>query len=141
MLLQKRIQKLPTDIINCIIPYTYNLQNKTLLDDIKNYTETKEKVFEVYHNFWITHLGGIAVEDKLWLLSNIFSYINDYQAIMYGYVDNFYNVFFRNLSLRTIDDVTHFLNYLKIQNANTQINIIWGLLISTERNEVIRIFE
>ena len=42
------MNKLPTDIINHIIPYTYNLQNKDILSDIKNYVESKNEVFQSY---------------------------------------------------------------------------------------------
>ena len=37
-----RINNLPDDIINNIISYTYNVQNKILLNNIENYVETKK---------------------------------------------------------------------------------------------------
>lgn len=45
------INKLPDDIIQYIIPYTYQLQNKPLLNDIKNYKETKDIISELYYNY------------------------------------------------------------------------------------------
>ena len=45
------INKLPSDIISIIIPYTYNLQNKQLLDDIINYKETKKNYLNYIINF------------------------------------------------------------------------------------------
>ena len=51
--MQNLICKLPIDIIQYIIPYTYNLQNKKLLDDIVNYKNTRTKIDEIYYDYWI----------------------------------------------------------------------------------------
>ena len=45
--MNKFINRLPLDIVLQIIPYTYNLQNKNLLEDIVNYTQTKKVLFEL----------------------------------------------------------------------------------------------
>lgn len=41
------MEKIPYDIIiNHIIPYTYNIQPKILLEDIKNYYTIKSKIMD-----------------------------------------------------------------------------------------------
>lgn len=139
--IENKIKKLPTDIINHIIPYTYQFQNKILLDDIKNYDETKKKLFQLYYNFWINHLGLFENEDKWWLINNILSHINNYQATMYGHIENFYNIFFRHTKLNTFKDVDKYLLALNAKSVNTQINVVWGLLLPKERNDIIIIFK
>jgi hypothetical protein len=47
------IKRLPVDIILQIIPYTYNLQNKNLLNDIINYKEMRNLLLELYYKYWI----------------------------------------------------------------------------------------
>jgi hypothetical protein len=45
------MEKIPYDIIiNHIIPYTYNIQPKILLEDIKNYYTIKSKIMEDKYN-------------------------------------------------------------------------------------------
>uniref|UniRef100_A0A6C0EQ46 Uncharacterized protein n=1 Tax=viral metagenome TaxID=1070528 RepID=A0A6C0EQ46_9ZZZZ len=45
------MEKLPFDIIiNHIIPYTYNIQAKLLLEDIKNYYEIKKILMDDKYN-------------------------------------------------------------------------------------------
>lgn len=134
------INKLPTDIINYIIPYTYKCQNKTLLDDIINYKETKDRISNVYYDFWITNVEVLEPEDKYWLINDIFAYANNYQATMYGYIEKFYNIFRRNLHLKTYEDIHKYMSILDTKPVNSQINIFWGLLTSSERNDVIHSF-
>ena len=139
MILNK-IKNLPLDIIRRIIPYTYNLQNRVLLADIQNYKETKTRVLELYHTFWISHLGLNETGDKWWLINNIMSHLNDYQASMYGHVEPFYDIFLRNRKLKSFNDVDNFLIKLNMKNVDAQINIVWGLLIPSERNDITALF-
>ena len=132
------IQKLPIDIVLQIIPYTYNLQNKNLLNDIINYKETKTKLFELYYKFYNI---DIQVQDdqeyKNWLINDIFSYSNNYRPIMYGYIDDFYHIFKRNNYLRSIEQIDKYVSNLKKKEVETQINLFLGLLNIKERKEII----
>jgi hypothetical protein len=131
------ITRLPIDIILKIIPYTYNLQNKNLLDDIKNYKETKTILFELYHKYWIIELQSEYFEDKNWLINDIFSYANNYNASMFGYIDKFYDIFKRYIYLQTNEKVDIYVHNLEQKDVVSQINIFLGLLTIDERNDII----
>ena len=132
------IQRLPIDIILYIIPYTYNLQNKNLLNDIRNYTETRSLLLKTYYEYWIIDAESQdSEEDTNWLINDIMLYTNNDKATMYGYVDNFYNIFKRNVSLHTNNNIDKYIINLYKKTAKTQINIVLGLLTMNERNDVI----
>ena len=136
--MQNLIRKLPTEIINnIIIPYTYNLQNKNLLEDIVNYKNTRVKIDEIYYNFWIIYLENENPEDKYWMINDLFIYANDYNPTINGYVEKFYGIFYRNTRLQSIIAVNKYVEQLEKKQVNSQINILWGLLIPTERNAII----
>lgn len=130
------IQRLPIDIILHIIPYTYNLQNKNLLDDIINYKETKTLLLDLYYKHWIIDVQEIG-EDKNWLINDIFAYANNYNATMYGYIDRFYNIFKRKIYLQTKEQIDKYVYNLERKDAIIQINIFLGLLTIHERNELV----
>ena len=135
--MQKYISKLPEHIIDYIIPYTYQLQNKVLLEDIQNYTKTKDRILQLYYDLWINYMDDVEPEDKYWIINDIVAYMNDDRAIMCGYVDKFYNIFRRKLSLKTNGDVLTYIENLEQLSTNTQINILWGLLLPNEREDII----
>jgi hypothetical protein len=135
------IQNLPLDIVLQIIPYTYNVQDKPLLNDIVNYKESKKVLLELYYNFWIIEAQSIdPKEDKNWLINDLFAYANNYNATMYGYIEKFYNIFLRNNFLQSKEDVDKYICNLEGKNVSTQINIFLGLLTIKERKDVISNF-
>lgn len=135
------ISRLPRDIILKIIPYTYNFQNKNLLDDIKNYKEIKTTLENIYYETWIVELQSLDPEDdKNWLINDIFAYANDYNAIMYGYIDKFYNIFKRNVFLQANhENIDNYIYSLQQKHVSSQINIFLGLLTIDERNELLHL--
>lgn len=136
--MNKFINRLPLDIVLQIIPYTYHLQNKNLLEDIVNYTQTKKVLFELYHKFWMIDLISLdPEEDKNWLINDIFGYANNNHATMNGYIDKFYNIFKRNIFLQTNEKIDKYVYNLEKKRVNTQINIFLGLLTIKERKDII----
>lgn len=112
------LDKLPNDIINKIISYTYNIQSKELLEDIESYYYTK------------------------WLLINIYTkkytrydwYIDSHRTI-----DNIYNEVYQyvlntKLGRLNINKLVEIHYTLKGSNL-TKINYIWGLFTVKERRE------
>ncbi len=131
------IERLPKDIILKIIPYTYHLQNKNLLNDIINYKETKEFLIEFYYNYWIGNMNYHiqTLEDKYWLINDLLLFANDNQGSMYGYVDKFYNIFGRIINLQTKEDIDKYFLIFEKKHVINQINIFLGLLTIEERKE------
>jgi len=131
------IKRLPDDIINYIIPYTYNLQCKSLLDDIQNYKIVKMILFELYYYWWIDFVGDDEPEDKHWLFNDLVAYTNDYNATMNGFIDKFYNIWHRNIFLKTRNEIDVYFQKIERKNVSTQINIVLGLLTPKERDEFV----
>lgn len=131
------IKRLPDDIKNHIIPYTYNLQNKKLLDDIQNYRMTKMVLCELYYFWWIEWVGDNESEDKHWLFNDLVAYTNDYNATMNGFIDKFYNIWGRNVFLKKRKGIDIYFQKIERKNVLTQINIVLGLLTPKERDEMV----
>lgn len=134
------MKKLPKDIIDYIIPYTYKLQNKDLLHDIVDYMKTKQKVLELYHTFWIIYIDAGELEDKYWLMNDIIIYANGNNPTNRGYMEHFYHIFGRNSQLYTKEQIDIFVCNLENKYIETQINVAWGLLLPNEREHIIEDF-
>jgi hypothetical protein len=120
---------LPRDIIDMIIPYTYDLQNKIILEDIQNYQESKAKIHQLYYNTWMKYVNSIVPEDRDWILQNLFRYADNYDLP----TSDFYKIFLkRNLCMATRPNA----NLSKL-SVDSQINVYWGFLTPTERNQMI----
>jgi hypothetical protein len=137
------MNKLPQDVVSYIIPYTYKLQNRLLLDDIVSYTNAKTELLQLYYKFWHTELQIEYPNESInWLINDIYAYANSYNAIMYGYIPEFYNIIRRNrfLSEKTEEELLVYINNLKTKSVMTQIGIFLGLFTSSERNDLINEF-
>ncbi len=137
------INKLPQDIVLRIIPYTYSVQNKELLQDIIDYTKMKLLLLKRYFYFWIFIMENNEPEDKNWMVNDLISFANDDNPTMLGYVDKFYNIFKRNTQLQTKskDIIDKYFYHLEKKDVNTQINIFLGLLLPFEREEFFDLFK
>ena len=120
------IARLPNDLRLRILPYTYRLQCSFLLRDIKDYTETKHDLFELYTYYY-----------RDWLYNDMIAYANHYKATMYGFVETFYSIFKRNIRLNTKESVDAYLKKISKKNVNTQINILLGLFNIHERTDLL----
>ena len=141
MMIQRIINNLPLDVVRYIIPYTYQTQNKKLLNDIVDYKKSKSVIFELYYDFWIINHSQMIPEDRNWLINDLFGYANNDQATMLGYTDDFYKLFSRNPRLTTKKKVDKYIEILETKEVDTQINIFWGLLLPEERNDIIQQFK
>jgi hypothetical protein len=138
--MEKYMMKLPEEIVDYIIPYTYKLQNKYLLDDIKNFSQSKTEILQLYYVFWILYMEEEEPQDQYWLVNDLIAYINNYNPTMNGYIKKFYSIFRRNLLLQTNQHVENYVSNLEKKEVVSQINILLGLLMPHERVDLIGCF-
>lgn len=138
----QKINCLPQNIIDYIIPYTYQLQSSNLLEDISSFIESKQKICHIYRDRWSMYMEIFNVctkEDKNWLINDIGIMLNENQASMYGYTDYMRSIFARHYCLKhsNKNDIDKFIKKLDYYNVDTQINIYWGLMNPEERRTFI----
>jgi hypothetical protein len=129
--LQKNIERMPREIINLILFYTYSFQPKCLTEDIKSIYDVKKDLLVMYRYHWQDECND-------WLINDIFAYANGYNATMYGYIDKFYYIFLRHVGLKNRLHVEKYIGYMRIKNVISQINIFLGLMDVEERNQFVQ---
>ena len=142
--MEEFIKRLPVNIILQIIPYTYTIQEKKLLDDIRDYNESKKILLYMYHQYWNIEMGHYFIgEDNYlhWLLNDIFAYANEYNPSRDGYNEKFYEIFKRNKLLLSKQQIDNYIDLLEKKDLLTQINILIGLLTIKERDYIINRFK
>ena len=130
------IQRLPQDIINSIIPYTYQPQSETLLKDIRNYSKTINLIRNLYYQYWTVYKGYSEIEGKWQLINDIERYANNDIPTMLCFIDKFRHIWFRNFTLNNNDEFDNFIEKFVLKSTPTQINMFWGILIPQERHEL-----
>jgi hypothetical protein len=138
--MKKQMRRLPTEVIQYIIGYTVAPQSPNLRKDIHSFVESKRRIMYLYDQYWTVDMGELEDEYKYWIANDIISYANNYQGTVFGLVDNFYTIFYRNLRLKNTFDIGVFWNHLQKKSVDTQINLLWGLLLPDERDALISVF-
>lgn len=117
---QELINKLPYDIINKIISYTYNVQPKELLEDIESYCNTKNILCNLVESKYSRYSWFTYSENC----------INYLSIELHQYLMNLINNKFKNID----NDLIHYGYYKLVRSGKTRINYFWGLLTPEERN-------
>lgn len=142
MNLQELIYNLPIELFLVIRRLTYKPQSKILLNDIKNYYYTKEKISTIYYNKYKGDFANEKNADKNWLSNDIILFLNNYNALMDHINPKFYTLFNRFIKLKnnSIDDISKILIKILLFNkinVINEINIFWGIMTPLERNEFV----
>jgi len=116
------MEKLPLHIVHHILSYSYNVQSKELLSDIRNYYITKQLLFES--------------QPLTFIIDDLHYFINWFQE---DYISSYYATFFRHYMIFSIASVLQYIHVMQCFPLQTQINIIWGLMRPAERNEFLSI--
>ena len=129
------IKRLPEDIIQKIISYSYSPQPKDLLEDIRDYSHTLNFVGNIYHHRWIIEEGESEPEDRNWLANDIIRYISR-DDIRGAWLCQ--DLILRRLFL--INDLLQSQRYgyvLDKMSAEQELRRYWGLMLPKERHEMI----
>jgi len=132
----------PREIALQIMQYTYQVQDKTLLEDIVNFTKSKARLYFLYLTYFT--MREESDEYESWLSNDIVLYMNNFRhtGVLYGggYVDNFYTRLSRNPFLNTREKIDRYVVNLGINGVDgitKEIRIYLALLTSEEREEFI----
>lgn len=136
----------PIEIASHIIQYTYRVQNKQLLSDIINFTESKTKLLELYLLYCAKINDYETTQYVNWLANDIVFYMNTFchTGVLYGggYVDKFYSRLSRNPFLSSKSKIDKYVIHLsKNGNVMKEVNIYLGLLTIQERSEFIQWYQ
>jgi hypothetical protein len=141
----------PIDLINYILKYVYNSYPEKILRDITNFVNTKNILLLNYFNIFLVENGYSSTDYIDWAVNDVYGYMNDDVAAMYGYVPNFYKIMLRNPFIHPIkrnqyfkittlldnSDYTYkvfmFVDKLNRLTSGHHFNILWGLLKPRER--------
>lgn len=129
----------PREIALQILEYTYQVQDKILLEDIVNFTKSKERVRFLYFTYFT--IREQIDEYESWLSNDIVLYMNAFHhtGVLYGggYVDKFYARLSRNPFLNTREKIDKYVVNLGIDGITKEINLYLALMTSEEREEFI----
>lgn len=132
------LSTIPNDIIiNEILPYTYSPKPKDLLEDIKNYYNTRTYLFEKYYNMHGDTYFKSTMEYDL------IRFFNEDISLSHGFLNCFYRRYKRLFKLKDkkLEYLTHVILRMggKGKNAVTlDIGIKLGILRTFERDQFIR---
>lgn len=132
----------PQEVASQIIQYTYRFQDKSLLNDIVNFTQSKATIRFLYFTYFT--IREQADDYKDWISNDIVYFMNDFHhtGVNYGggYVDKFYTRWARNPLLNTREKIDKYVIRLGtpgFDNVAKEANLYLGFMTIEERREFI----
>jgi hypothetical protein len=133
------LKRLPVELIDNIISYTYSPQSEELIMDIHMYHNSMANIHRMFYNtFYSVDNTDIY---KIELLDSLMLYTNNYIPLHHGYHEDFYAIWNRyplftplnhaNLNEYKIHEYIE--NVFSKKSINTQINMLWGIFTYGER--------
>lgn len=152
----KYLHKLPIDMLRYILPYTYNVQSKELLRDIRSYVEDYgliDSVYSTQYNYNIL-LCDLEIYLKMLDIENNYNYDNmdSFRDILYNRIETtdilshqYYNRYNKHLYLQCKDtnEIVERVNNIflnKNRNAYRKVKLLFGLLTPEERTLFFNMF-
>ena len=106
-------------------------QSKILLQDIRDFYESKQTIDAMYSEKWSRFVNE---DPRDWIINDIFIFMNDNIPTMFGYCKKCQDIINRNLFVKNVDN---FILHSEIKHVDSQINIFLGLLTVQERKDFI----
>ena len=132
---QDIIDNLPPELVYKILTYILKPQSKELMYDMRHFFITKEEGMKIYSERYKDEPNEIIN----WFVNDIGFYMNEYIPSMYGFIDKYYNIFFRLFKMKSKKEIVYFIFKMNKLNSETELNIRWGILTPKEREEMLKI--
>ena len=126
--LKLNLQKLPTELCDKIMTYSYSPQSTQLLEDIRSYGFTLQHISQIYYDKWDDRYEELLIHHIL-------------EHNMYGYyLEKCIKIFRRLYSVKnwSREEICNFIRRFTLNSSSRiRISFFWGLLTVDERNEFI----
>ena len=132
---QDIIDNLPPELVYKISTYILKPQSTELMYDIRHFFISKEEGMKIYSERYKDEPNEIIN----WFVNDIGFYMNEYIPSMYGFIDKYYNIFFRLFKMKSKKEIVYFIFKMIKLNSETELNIRWGILTPKEREEMLKI--
>jgi hypothetical protein len=129
----ERITLLPEELRQYILKYTHKLQPTQLIDDIRDFTLSKDTVTRYYFQRFHHEIDYQEKADKHWLINDIAGFLNNHIATMNGYIENYQDTF-KNLWGIKENKIVTFIRIMGKKQLETEINIYWGSMSVSQRD-------
>jgi hypothetical protein len=125
------IKKLPEELRQYILTFTYEPQPFVLLNDIRHYTRTRPILQEWYvHRFAWEYPNA----ENDWLYNDLIGFCNEDRALIFGYRERFFEIFSRIFLLKN-KTPAQLLPYCSIFRYSAKTNnTLWGIFTEEERS-------
>ena len=135
------MKRLPIEIVQIILSYSYNCQPDEICADIHSFFKTKQEICDTFYLRYKDILIHEERADMNWLTSDVMTYMNRNHASFHGYQDKFYEITTRHFILQKKDRamIHRIFSRLYKKPIFSQFHILWGLLLPEEREEFIQI--
>jgi hypothetical protein len=128
------INRLDKDLIDKIYGYIHYPQPQSLLRDIENFYETKNRLYE----FYTIQYSHEPDEVENWIYNDIISYFNDDIPIMIEYTDNYIDKINRGYLLHTKEKIIKYIEFCDSKkDIKSLINIYLSKLSVREREQIL----
>jgi hypothetical protein len=135
-------RKLPSEIFDIILSYSYSPQPRELMEDIRHYYKSRNIIFRLYLQKYSRYLIErerpyyyYLKETNYWLIHDIFVYSTNNNILLEDYDSKVFTIWKRNPFLNTEDKIIHFVYFLDLFPKSRQINLFWGIFTIEERDE------
>ena len=123
------INKLPLELVWKIQSYILKPQKKEILIDIKSFYKLRNLGLKLYTKRFENEPEQI----ENWFANDISIYMNDNFPSMYGYLNKYYDIFFRLKNIKNKQSILNISYNLSRGCIKREINVLFGLLTYSER--------
>ena len=129
------IRRLPTDLINIIISYTYSPQPIEIRKDIRSYFETKAIIRNIFYEKYEYQLVFERDADLNWLVCDLLCFMNRTRNRFYKQeISLFYEIYKKPGPIKKISNPTY------NRELHTEFGVYWALLTPEERIRFINLY-
>jgi hypothetical protein len=134
-------RKLPSEIFDVIISYSYSIQPTELRRDIRHYYHSKNIIFKLYIRKYSRQILNnenpfyCMRETNYWLIHDILIYTTNNNLLIEDYDAMIFTIWRRNPFLKTEKKIIKFVYRMDSNPKSRQINLFWGIFTIKEREE------